>query len=153
MAPPAPRVLPDDDFATFVRDEFTVILSTENYRIDQDFPFTTQYCLLYDEMITISTKLLKQPGKTIGIFCFKLIIREDIDQVIIDVSRRNGDAGSNSATDDGEDGNAGRNGGDVWIFGQDRYEEMFKKLQIKTFGGDGGKGGDASAQKDEKGKA
>lgn len=82
----------------------------------------------------LSTKLIKQPRKTIGIFCLELIIPDDIDNVVIDASGRNGDEGSNSATGDGEDGKNGSKAGNVWVFVQSGDEKMLKKLQIRRLG-------------------
>lgn len=144
------RTLPDDNFASFVKDDVTVILSVadEPYNLDNSFNFATKCCLIYAESVEISASLIA-PGKRLGIFCHDINIQ---DNVVIDVSGKSGDAGANSATDNGEPGGNGANAGDVWVFVQNGVEDTLKKLQIKAFGGDGGEGGDASAEGKEGGK-
>lgn len=102
---PTDRTLPNDNFASFVKGDVTVILSVtdEPYNLDNNFKFSTQFCLIYAESIEISVPLIA-PGKSLGIFCQDISIQ---DNVTINVSGNNGDEGGNSATDDGKPGGGG----------------------------------------------
>lgn len=152
MFSPTSKTVPDNTFATFVKDDFTVILSTkeEPYIINAEtFNFQTSYVFIYAEKVEI-TGSIEIKGKNLGIFCSDISVKggdKDGSEVVIDVSGRHGDTQSDNPSEDGRAGGNGEKGGDVWLFVQNGVEDTLKKLEIKAFGGDGGKGGNAGPEK------
>jgi hypothetical protein len=137
--------LANDDFAFFSHHDISLRLSTTDAGevVDSEtFGFSTTTCLIYAEKITLKGNI-RIPGKTLGLFCTTLAL---VGDVTIDVSGCKGIKGTTSTTAAGGDGDAGGDGGKVYLFVQDILDdEVWKRLHIKAFGGDGGAGGDTSA--------
>lgn len=135
-------VLPDNNYAYYSKDNVTIILSTKKYTIDDKFKFTTEICLVYAEEIEITSDITAR-GKSIGLFCHTLTIP---NRVTILVSGENGTAGKNGVDQDGGQGGNGADSGNIWVCVQSlaKNNNPFHTLEIKAYGGDGGRGGDST---------
>ncbi|KUM60802.1 hypothetical protein ACN42_g6327 [Penicillium freii] len=144
--PPAPKRF-TETFAEYTKGDVTVILNASStpHVLDSSFQTNTEVCLVYAEKIE-PQKLKQLPGKRLGLFCNELILTEE---VVIDVSGKCGNGGVTSTTANGGREEDGSNAGEVWLFVQEATKETMQNLQIKAYGGDGGKGGDSSARKSE----
>lgn len=148
--PPAPKKF-TETFAEYTKGDVTVILNASStpHVLDSRFRTNSGICLIYSEKIEIK-EIQPLPSKKLGLFCTELILPE---KVVIDVSGKCGNEGVTSATADGSRGENGSNAGEVWVFVQDATKETMQNLEIKAYGGDGGKGGDSGAQKIEQEKS
>ncbi|KNG85207.1 hypothetical protein ANOM_008083 [Aspergillus nomiae NRRL 13137] len=132
------KIYPNDDHFLFRKNDTTLILdTTEKYVIGKDFEFCTTTCLIYAEVVEITSKL-EIPGKKLGLFCSKILIPEHVK---VDVSGKNGKVGDPKTSEDGGAGQPGGDAGSVWIFVQDFNSKDFEKLELNARGGNGGHGG------------
>ncbi|KAJ4079280.1 hypothetical protein NW760_015224 [Fusarium oxysporum] len=171
------RVFTDTSARFHVKDTTIILQASETpFVVDSTFDTTSDAVLVYAETIKIDSKLIQLPGKSLGLFCNKLLITQDAE---IDVSGIDGKEGIPKASgpkkdvpddkkkkgdekDDGKkdnnkdcdkgkdevdnDATDGRDAGNVWLFIQDANVETLEKLRISAFGGRGGKGADSSAE-------
>ncbi|KAG7421950.1 hypothetical protein Forpe1208_v000089 [Fusarium oxysporum f. sp. rapae] len=139
------------DRVVYTVGKHTVILSISKSAevIDTNFGFDTESCLVYAERVEIRGSLKKQPGKSIGIFCSELQLFPISNEThcTIDVG---GDNGSPPSADTPNLAN-GKAGGTIDIFVEDLEGLQLNKLMLRSTGGNGVSGWDATEKVGGKG--
>ncbi|KAK9709518.1 hypothetical protein K7432_008989 [Basidiobolus ranarum] len=118
-------------------------LSLNNVNFEQDM------CLIYSEVVSLSSSKLSLPGKKIGIFCNQFILptvqkptdketTADKSVYTIDVSGTD----KLKETGAGKDGENGVKGGSIWLYVQSMSYDVANRIRLVANGGGGGDGGD-----------
>ncbi|KAG8677662.1 hypothetical protein FPOAC2_03794 [Fusarium poae] len=131
------------DRAVYTVGKHTVILSISKSPevIDANFAFDTESCLIYAERIEIRGSL-NIPGRSIGIFCSELQLFPISGEThcTIDVSGKNGSPPSANTPNTAH----GEAGGNIEVFVEDLESLQVNKFMLRSAGGNGVSGWDAT---------
>lgn len=135
-----PTVEADDHVVYHGRDSIAIFSTrSEGVLLDGLLNFSCSTLFVYAETIYLQSKEFKLPGKSIGLFCHKLVL--SLDEACIDVSGFKGTDATSATTK----ATGGGDGGSVWLYVEAPGPDLRKNLRIKAFGGDGGHGGTGEA--------